>query len=140
MSDKRETRLLVIAPTSELTPDQLARHLHSLELSVTIKETCYGAMVEGMPENVHRAVAEAKKLDPNRIFSKIRGFPIGDERRCRAHHGSRPGFSQLQQEWQDLSMVEKGLECAERGEKLEKVQKPRKLPVAELKRICEEVE
>jgi putative methanogenesis marker protein 6 len=140
MSDKRETRLLVIAPTSELTPDQLARHLHSLELSLTIKETCYGALVEGRPENVHRAVAEAKELDPNRIFSKIRGFPIGDERRCRAHHGSRPGFSQLQQEWKDLSMVEKGLECAERGEKLEEVEKPRKLPVAELKRICEEVE
>lgn len=136
----RETRLIVISPLSTITPDQITRKVHSLGHEVAVKETCYGAVLEGPPETVQTVLEELRSLDPMGIYSKIRGFPLGDPKRCRANHGSRPGFSQLQQEWQDLSLVEKGLECAMRGEKVEEIDIPDRIPVRDLQRYCEEVD
>ncbi len=138
MAKSNETRMIVIAPTSQVTPDQVTRLIHGLGLEITVKETCYGAMVEGSHEVVMQAVDAARKLDPDRIFTKVRGFPMGDARRCRAHHGSRPGFTQLEKEWECLSLVEKGVAAARRGEELcELPEKPR-LSVKDLKRVVEE--
>ncbi|MBI0584184.1 MAG: methanogenesis marker 6 protein [Methanomassiliicoccus sp.] len=131
--------MIVIAPSSELTPDQIARFIHTLKLNITVKETCYGANIEGPKDAVRKALAEVRKMDPNRIFSKIRAFPIGDERRCRAHHGSRPGFNQVEKEWKDLSMIDVGLCAADRGEVCEPRPKRKQLPLARLEEIVEEV-
>ena len=139
MSDDSETRLIVISPDSEITPDHVARFIHALELPITVKETCYGAIIEGKRELVRKALLEVRKLDPNRICSKIRGFPMGDMRRCRAHHGSRPGFPQLEKEWEMLPLIAEGLRSAEQGEKIEESEPEEKLPVNKLKRIVEEV-
>jgi putative methanogenesis marker protein 6 len=139
MSEEAETRLIVIAPDSDITPDHVARFLHALELPITVKETCYGAIIEGKRELVRKALEEVRKLDPNRICSKIRGFPMGDMRRCRAHHGSRPGFPQLEKEWETLPLIAEGLRSAERGEKIKEPKRKEKLPVKELKKIVEEV-
>jgi putative methanogenesis marker protein 6 len=138
VSARIETRLIFIAPSSDLTPDQLVRHLHGLNLGISIKETCYGCAMEGPGDVLLTALSEARKLDPNRIFSKVRAFPVGDIRRCRAHHGSRPGFAQLQKEWKDLPMFEKGLACAARGEHPEAPPRPRRMSVRDLKKICDE--
>jgi putative methanogenesis marker protein 6 len=131
--------MILIAPSSELAPDQISRFLHSLGLDIHIKETCYGANIEGPKSQVRKALIEVRKLDPNRIFSKIRAFPIGDERRCRAHHGSRPGFNQVEKEWKDLSLIDKGLCALEKGEKCEEKPKPQRLPVKRLQEIIDEV-
>ncbi len=139
MEEESETRMIVIAPTSDITPDRVVRFVHSLGRKLTIKETCYGAVIEGGRKDVRETLREVRKLDPNRIYSKIRGYPIGDKRRCRAHHGSRPGFTQLEKEWKDLSLVEKGLAAAERGEGVKEPKKKGKLPVKKLKEIIEEV-
>ena len=139
MSEEIETRIIVISPSSEVTPDHLTRRIHALELPITIKETCYGAMIEGERSKVREALEETRKLDPHRIFSKIRGFPMGDTRRCRAHHGSRPGFSQLEKEWEDLTMIEKGLSCMDEPREEKSREGRKKLPVDKLKRIVEEV-
>jgi len=138
--EEMETRLIVIAPSSEITPDQVTRFIHSLDLNVSVKETCYGAMIEGEREVVREVLSRVRKLDPNRIFSKIRGFPIGDTRRCRAHHGSRPGFPQLEKEWELLTVVERGLSAVERGERVEETERRGKLPVERLREIVEESE
>ncbi len=130
--------MIVIAPTSAVTPDQVTRVVHGLGIEISVKETCYGAMIEGSPEAVKKVLAAVRKLDPDRIFSKVRGFPIGDIRRCRAHHGSRPGFTQLEKEWECLSIVEKGVAAAGRGEEPQEPPKKRKLTVKELKKIVEE--
>jgi putative methanogenesis marker protein 6 len=130
--------MIVIAPTSSVTPDQVTRAIHGLGVEISVKETCYGAMIEGSSEAVHKVLAEVRKLDPDRIFSKVRGFPIGDPRRCRAHHGSRPGFTQLEKEWECLSLVEKGVSAASRGEEPHEPPPKRKLTVKELKEIVEE--
>lgn len=139
MDSEIETRLIFIAPTSDLTPDRIARFVHNLGAAVSVKETCYGLVVEGAVPEVKRVLDEVRKLDPNRIFSKIRAFPMGDLRRCRAHHGSRPGFAQLEKEWSDLCLIEKGLICVEKGEEPPQVKKRGKLPVGELKVIVDEV-
>ncbi|HXZ23794.1 MAG TPA: methanogenesis marker 6 protein [Methanomassiliicoccales archaeon] len=138
MPKSNETRMIVIAPTSQVTPDQITRLIHGLGLEITVKETCYGAMVEGSHEIVLKAVEEARKLDPDRIFTKVRGFPMGDARRCRAHHGSRPGFTQLEKEWECLSLVEKGVAAARRGEELCELPPKPMLSVKELKKVVEE--
>jgi putative methanogenesis marker protein 6 len=139
MAKDFETRMIVISPSSSVTPDQVTRLVHSLGLEITIKETCYGAMIEGSKEDVGKALVAIRKLDPDRIFTKIRGFPIGDTRRCRAHHGSRPGFTQLEKEWECLRLVDKGVSAAERGEKVCEVPRAGKLPVKRLKEIIDEV-
>jgi len=128
----------MIAPTSELTPDQLTRFIHQLGYGLTIKETCYGANIEGPKDLVAKAVPEIRRLDPNRIFIKVRAYPIGDERRCRAHHGSRPGFNQMEKEWKDLPLIEAGLVAAEAGEACPTKPARRQLPIKRLLEIAQE--
>jgi putative methanogenesis marker protein 6 len=140
MSKETETRMIVIAPSSSVTPDQITRLIHTLNVEVTVKETCYGAMIEGGKEEVTKTLEAVRKLDPNRIFTKVRGFPIGDARRCRAHHGSRPGFTQLEKEWECLSLIEKGVQAAEKCEAVQEVPRRKRISVDELKRIVEETE
>lgn len=137
--NETETRMIVISPSSSVTPDQITRLLHNSGLEITIKETCYGAMVEGTKQEVGKALVAVRKLDHNRIFTKVRGFPIGDARRCRAHHGSRPGFTQLEIEWDCLKLVEKGVCAAEAGEKITEKPRTPKLSVEELRKIIDEV-
>jgi putative methanogenesis marker protein 6 len=139
MSQKSETRYIVIAPSSSITPDQITRFIHTMAVDVQIKETCFGVIIQGEPEVVAKVLTEVRKLDPNRLFSKVRGFPIGDGRRCRAEHGSRPGFTQLEKEWKDLPMIEAGLDCADKNGQVCEVPKRKKIPVSDFKKICDEV-
>ncbi len=138
MSDDRETRLLMISPRSMLTPDQLVRTIHAMNREVRMKETCYGAVIEGEKSVLKTLVDEIREKYPNEVYSKRRAYPAGDQRRCRAHHGTRPGYSQLEAEWDLLSNVQYGLECADRGEEKIPLEVKEKLPVMEFKRICEE--
>ncbi|HPT74979.1 MAG TPA: methanogenesis marker 6 protein [Methanomassiliicoccaceae archaeon] len=131
--------MILIAPSSDLTPDQLSRFIHGLGYKITIKETCYGANIEGDKELIRKVVSEVRKLDPNRIFTKMRAYPIGDERRCRAHHGSRPGFNQIEKEWMDLPLIEAGLCAVEGGEKCPEKPPRKKLSVESLMKIAEEM-
>ncbi|NLK26702.1 MAG: methanogenesis marker 6 protein [Euryarchaeota archaeon] len=138
MSEETETRMIMIAPTSDLTPDQLSRFIHQLGYNITIKETCYGANIEGDKDLVHKVIQEVRRLDPNRIFTKVRAYPIGDERRCRAHHGSRPGFNQMEKEWMDLPLIEAGLCAVEAGEACPEKSPSKKLSVKKLMEIAKE--
>ena len=137
MSGERETRLIVISPASDITPDRVTRTVHAMGKGVTVKESCYGAVVEGERDTAREIISEIRKLDNNGIFSKVRAYRAGDPRRCRAHHGTRPGFAQLEQEWNDLWKIQHGLECAERGEKASEREPREKLPVERFRKICE---
>jgi putative methanogenesis marker protein 6 len=114
-----ETRVILISPDSEITPQQLKSRLLTLlsetGASIKVKETCFGALVEGEPQQLRALVEEARKLDPQGIYSKPRGFPIGDARICRATRkgGPRPGFHQLEQEYQLLPRVRDALKRLE---------------------------
>jgi len=134
---ERETRIILISPASDVTPDQLVRTIHAMGRNVTVKESCYGSVLEGEKEVVREVIAEVKKLDPNGIFTKVRAYHAGDPRRCRAHHGTRPGFAQLEQEWHDLWKIQYGLDRADSGEKASERKEIKKLDVNEFKKICE---
>ncbi|RLI89505.1 MAG: methanogenesis marker 6 protein [Candidatus Altiarchaeales archaeon] len=110
-----ETRLIVISPDSKVTPVQVVNRILRMPFNVVVKETCYGALVEGEPEALKKIVEEVRKLDPNGIFTKVRGFPVGDVRVCRATRrgGPRPGFHQLELEYSLLPYVRRALDKLE---------------------------
>jgi putative methanogenesis marker protein 6 len=115
-----ETRVILISPDSEITPEQLKSRLLALisedksmaGSDVRVKETCFGALIEGEGQTLREIAEEVRKIDTNGIFSKPRGFPIGDPRICRATRkgGPRPGFHQLEVESQLLPKVRKALD------------------------------
>ncbi len=110
-----ETRVILISPDSEITPGQVKSKILSMvsedprmaDSDIRAKETCFGVFVEGEAKKVRAIAEEVRKMDPNGIFSKPRGFPIGDPRICRATRkgGPRPGFHQLELEYQLLPKV-----------------------------------
>ncbi len=111
-----ETREIVISPDSDVTPAQLKSKILSLLSSsksdIRLKETCYGALIEGEADELKRIVDEVRGMDRNGIYTKPRGFPIGDPRICRATRqgGPRPGFHQLELEYSLLPKVREALD------------------------------
>ncbi|AMK13675.1 methanogeneis marker protein 6 [methanogenic archaeon mixed culture ISO4-G1] len=137
MSEERETRLFMISPRSMLTPDQLVRMVHSFGEGPLVKETCYGCLVEAPREQVLEILAKVREQYPNEVFSKIRAYRCSDPRRCRAQHGTRPGYAQLEEEWELLSKIQYGLEQVEKGARYSPKEDKKRLDVNEFKKICE---
>lgn len=138
MPEDKITKMVVIADTE--LPSDVAINAYKVTSDVTIKETCYGLMVTGRREEVDKVVEEVRKLNPTKIFVKERGFPPGDERRCRANRGGgpRPGFHQLKNEIDMLPDISKGLVLVERGSKPVDQPEPKNMDVDQFKRIIEE--
>lgn len=137
MSSQRETRLFMISPRSMLTPDQLVRTIHSFGYGVLVKETCYGCLVEGTRDEVSKTLSKVREGYRNEVFSKIRAYRSSDPRRCRAQHGTRPGYAQLEAEWELLSRIQVALEQMEAGAEYKPKEPRKQLPVNEFKKICE---
>lgn len=137
MSEERETRLFMISPRSMLTPDQLVRMVHAFGKEAIVKETCYGCLVEGPRSLVLEIRDRVRESHRNEVFTKVRAYPCSDPRRCRAQHGTRPGFAQLEEEWQLLSKIQYGLEKVEEGAKYVPPQEKKRIPVNDFKKICE---
>ncbi|MDR0508690.1 MAG: methanogenesis marker protein 6 [Candidatus Methanoplasma sp.] len=137
MSEERETRIFMISPDSMITPDQLVREVHAMGKEVTAKETCYGTLVEGPRPLVGEVLAIIRERYPYDIYSKVRAYPTGDRRRCRAEHGTRPGYAQLEAEWEMLPLIQHGIRCSENGERPAVPKEKEKLPLEEFKKICE---
>ncbi len=137
MSEERETRLFMISPGSMLTPDQLVRMIHSFGMEVTVKETCYGCLAEAPAAVVREVLSKVRERYPNEVFSKIRAYRCSDPVRCRAQHGTRPGYAQLEEEWALLPRIQHGLEEVEKGAKYEAPEEKKRIPVNDFKKICE---
>jgi putative methanogenesis marker protein 6 len=101
----------VVVESFEITPADLAIRGYEVSNGVMIKETCFGLVVNGKKEEVNRVVTELRKMDPDHIFVKDRGFPPGDSRRCRANlGGARPGYHGMEFEMTVIPYVSYGLE------------------------------
>ncbi|MHC1564789.1 MAG: methanogenesis marker 6 protein [Candidatus Syntropharchaeales archaeon] len=113
MEKEIETRIVMISPDSTVTPERVRILASELDLDITIKETCFGALIEGAKNEVREAIDAIRRLDENGIFTKVRGFPIGDPRVCRATRsgGPRPGFHQLEAEYRLLPIMRKALDA-----------------------------
>jgi putative methanogenesis marker protein 6 len=101
----------VVVESFDVTPADLALRAYEISQGVMIKETCFGIVINGKEAEVDRIVAELRKLDPDHIFVKDRGFPPGDARRCRANlGGARPGYNGMEYEMTIIPYVSNGLE------------------------------
>ncbi|MBM5805885.1 MAG: DUF2102 domain-containing protein [Candidatus Verstraetearchaeota archaeon] len=130
-----KTYVVMLSTDSDLTPSMLAERVAAIG-GVGYKVTCYGLLLEGEEEPLERVLKELRALDPNRVFFKVRGFRIGDERICRAKRGGGPrmGFHMLGLEREALKNVSKALEG---GEVAVKEEVKGRLSVDALRRIIE---
>jgi putative methanogenesis marker protein 6 len=132
--DTDVTRMIILGPSALISPTELVRKLHMMELPLTIKSTCYGAAISGERESVEKAVKSIRDLDPYNIFTKDRGFPPGDPRRCRAKRGgAREGFHQLEKEFELLDFVSKALKNPQKVQ----VKRSEKISPEEFREIAE---
>lgn len=134
----------VFVESPDITPQQLAIRAYELSRGALIKETCFGLQVTGTPDEVREITKELRKMDPSHIFTKDRGFPPGDPRRCRANlGGARPGYYGHEFEMRLVKYVSKGLENLYRGirsdsKMIERIKhKDESLPAEKLIKIIE---
>jgi putative methanogenesis marker protein 6 len=129
--------MIVLGPKAQLSSSELVGKLHMLELPLTIKSTCYGALIHGNEEVVMDAIKKIRDLDPSNIFTKDRGFPPGDPRRCRAKRGAaREGFHELKKEYELLEYVCDALENPEKVS----LKKPEKISPEDFRKVVQECE
>ncbi|MEM3039693.1 MAG: methanogenesis marker 6 protein [Candidatus Methanomethylicaceae archaeon] len=133
-----KTFVVMLSPDSNLTPSMLMEKVAALG-GVNYKETCYGVLIEGEEAELEKVMKALREMDPNRIFFKVRGYRIGDERICRAKRGGgpRPGYFMLGAERNVLKNVSKALE-AEGVLEMKETEPKTKLDVSKLKKIVEE--
>ncbi len=121
----KKTYLIVVSPDCDLTPKALFYSLVRLGLPITVKEACFGVLVEGEKGEVEKAIKKAIELEPNKLFVKERGYPIWDSRICRMKQkgGPRPGFLQLEAEYEILPIVSEAIREAKPEIKLQEKKK-----------------
>ena len=135
--DDKVTRMIILGPSANISQTELVQKLHMMEFPLTIKATCYGALIYGEEKYVKQAIKKIRDIDPCNIFTKDRGFPPGDPRRCRGHRGAaREGFHQLESEFSLLDYVGEALKTPKKV----KIEKPEKIPVETFKKIIKEEE
>jgi len=106
-----------------------------------MKETCFGLIVEGKKNAIEEALQKLRELDKYNIFSKIRAYPPGDFRVCRANRGGdpRPGFHFLEFELEMIPLMGAALKSIEE-EKVVIVKPPEKkmVPIQVIRRMIKE--
>ena len=144
-----KSKVIVLSEDAKTSPSKLFRFLNSLDYNIRVKETCFGAMIEGDDNIIDKIAHIVRNLEENKIFCKDRGFPIWDERRCRAFRkgGPREGFHQLEAEQKTLELISKGLEEIEKEGELDVkeinsmylsiLEKNKKLDINKFKEIIE---
>ncbi len=106
----------IVVESFDITPADLSVRAYEIAKGAMIKETCFGLVINGKEEEVDRIVGEIRKIDPDHIFVKDRGFPPGDPRRCRANlGGARPGYHGMESEMAIIPYVSHGLETIKEG-------------------------
>ena len=115
-------KIALYPPNSLILADLLERRGHTpLVLQKQIRQKIKDPEIDSPPMNIteedpikglkYAAIEEIRKLDPNHIFTKERGFAPGDPRRCRGHRfGPREGFHQMEKEYRILGFVSEALE------------------------------
>jgi len=131
------TKYVITSSESNILPSDIAMKIYGSKYDATVKETCFGVMINGEEEVINELVKEIRSLDPAGIFIKDRGFPPGDPRRCRGRSGgARPGFYMIESESKILPMISRAL--ASEGEVLAAAEKKRPLPIGRLEEIAKE--
>lgn len=116
-----ETREVILGPESDHTTYELLSKILMKFGDIFVKETCYGCIIQGPKEKVSKIVVYLRELDPYNIFTRKRGFYLGDPRICRRLRfgGQRLGFNFMEFEFRVLKHVARALKSLdEEGENL----------------------
>ncbi|MDI9620166.1 MAG: methanogenesis marker 6 protein [Candidatus Nezhaarchaeota archaeon] len=139
----KKTYIAVINPQSQLSADGLLEEVLNLGVNVTVKCTCFGLMVEGEEDETAKIIGYLRRKHPYDVFIKLRGYPINDRRVCRAYRGGgqRPGFHQLDAEYELLPIISEALRdlAKEPAKNLKLQREERPISVGELKEVVEAV-
>ncbi|MDK2876813.1 MAG: hypothetical protein PWQ22_1223 [Archaeoglobaceae archaeon] len=121
-----KVRYFVLSPDAGTTPEELVFRIIESGFNGIVKETCFGAIVEGEDLEVDK-LAERLRKEYYYVFSKERGYPIGDKRICRAERGggARTGFYQIEYESEFLPLLSEAL----KDFKIEIAKNPKKVIV-----------
>ena len=131
---------MVVLNSTYTLPSDIVIKIYESKADVTVKETCFGLIVQGTISEVNKAVKEIRNIDPLRIFVKERGVPPGDSYRRRAGRGggAKPGFHMHEVENKLLPYITGALEEIEKGIPYERPVKPHDITIERLKEIINE--
>ena len=128
------TKYIITSPEcTDILPSDIAAMVYDSKYSVNVKETCFGAIINGEEDAIKSLIEEIRALDPSGIFIKDRCFPPGDRRRCRGltsgspnkivssvfgrrGGGARPGYIMIEAESKMLPMISRALASLAKGE------------------------
>jgi putative methanogenesis marker protein 6 len=132
------TKYVITSSESNILPSDIAMLIYGSKYEVTVKETCFGVVINGEEEVINALIKEIRALDPAGIFIKDRGFPPGDPRRCRGRRGggARPGFYMIESESKMLPMISRALAWVGDIPAIPEKKKP--LPIKRLEEIAKE--
>ena len=143
--DEMETREIIIGYNSRYSPQELVSKILIKFSDILIKDTCYGCLVQGDKEIIKKIVLYVRELDPNNIFTRKRGFYLGDPRICRRLRlgGQRLGFNFLEYEYKVLNFISKALESLETEDIKEieleyRLRKKEKISIERLKNVIDD--
>jgi putative methanogenesis marker protein 6 len=134
----RVTKYVITSPESDILPSDIAMKIYGSKYDVSVKETCFGVVVNGEEKEIDALVKEIRAMDPSGIFIKDRGFPPGDPRRCRGRRGggARPGFYMIESESKMLPMISRALASEAEAPAVPEKKKP--LQIKKLEEIVKE--
>jgi putative methanogenesis marker protein 6 len=129
------TKYVITSSESNILPSDIAMKIYGSKYEVSVKETCFGVIINGEEDAINSLIKEIRALDPAGIFIKDRGFPPGDPRRCRGRRGggARPGFYMIESESKMLPMISRAL--ASEGEVPAIPEKKKPLAIKRLEEI-----
>jgi hypothetical protein len=88
---KKVTKYIITSPEcTDILPSDISTIIYESGYGVKVKETCFGAIIEGEEQSIKSLVEEIRALDPSGIFIKDRGFPLGDLNHCRGSDSGSP--------------------------------------------------
>ena len=133
-TNMRVTKYVILSPEcTDVLPCDVSTMIYESKHGIEVKETCFGAIIEGEEDAIESLIKEIRALDPAGIFIKDRGFLLGDPRRCRGdasgspckllwitsgrRSGSvRPGSYMIEAESKMLPLISRVLESIAKGE------------------------
>ncbi|MBD3227504.1 MAG: DUF2102 domain-containing protein [Candidatus Lokiarchaeota archaeon] len=118
-NQQEETREIILGPESDHTSYELLTKILMKFDDIFVKETCYGCIIQGPKDKINSIVLYLRELDPYNIFTRRRGFYLGDPRICRRLRfgGQRFGFSFLEFEFTVLKHISRALKSFDKKEK-----------------------
>ncbi len=72
----RVTKYVITSPEcTDILPSDISTMVYDSEYNVNVKETCFGAIINGEEDVIRSLIEEIRALDPSGIFIKKQRIP-----------------------------------------------------------------